>query len=141
MPNTCTEILLAEDNAGDVFLVREALRAHDVAVNLHVVRDGESAIQFIEAAERDAGSPCPQLALLDLNLPRKSGLEVLARLRLSAKCGHIPVAIISSSKSMLEATTITQLRADHFFTKPSDYDRFMALGAIVKNLLQRSAAR
>jgi chemotaxis family two-component system response regulator Rcp1 len=107
-------------------------------VNLHVVSDGERAIEFIEAAEYDESSPCPELALLDLNLPKKSGLEVLARIRRSAKCGNIPVAVISSSRSANEARAISQLRADRFFTKPTDYDQFMVLGGIVKELLDRA---
>ncbi len=135
MPIPRPDILLAEDNPADVFLVREALRLHDLDVSLHVVRDGETAILFIETAERDETAPCPHLAVLDLNLPRKSGIEVLARLRRSEKCGDIPVAIISSSRSPAETATLTQLRADHFFTKPSDYTKFMSLGAILKRLL------
>jgi chemotaxis family two-component system response regulator Rcp1 len=138
MLNLACEILLAEDNTGDVFLVREALLTHNLLVNLHVVRDGEAAITFIEAAEQGDDSPCPQLAVLDLNLPRKTGLEVLERLRRSTKLGSIPVALISSSRSPNDVS-ITHLKADYFFTKPSDYEKFMALGGIIKSLLQRSA--
>lgn len=135
MASTLTNILLAEDNPADVFLVREAMKAHDLEVNLHVVCDGEMAIEFIEAAEKNGDSPCPHLALLDLNLPRRSGLEVLARLRRSKTCGNIPVAIISSSRDPGEMVILAQLQADHYFTKPSDYDQFMALGGIIKGML------
>src|SRR4051812_9690862 len=95
-------ILLAEDNPADVFLVREALAAHALQVNLHVVKDGEAAIRFIEAVDQADDLRCPELVLLDLNLPKKSGLEVLATLRRSIKCAKVPVAIISSSRAPAE---------------------------------------
>lgn len=138
MPDTKPTILLAEDNAADVFLVREALRAHNLSANLHVVADGEEAIRFIEEVEVD-DAPSLELALLDLNMPKKGGLEVLAHLRRSAKCGQIPVVMISSSRSLGRAKGEPSHEADRFFTKPSDYNEFMRLGGIVRNLLQSAA--
>ena len=105
--------------------------------DLHVVQDGEAAIQFIEAAEESETSPSAELVLLDLNLPKKSGLDVLARLRRSAKHGSIPVAIISSLPTRARTLDAARLEAaNRFFTKPSDYDEFMRLGEIVKELLE-----
>lgn len=135
MSHSPINVLLVEDNPADVFLVREALTLHGIIGSLFVLRDGEEAIQFIEAAESSENSPCPHLALLDLNLPRKNGMEVLARLRSSTKCGTIPVVMISSSRSPIEAAILAQLRPDYYFSKPSNYDQFMGLGGIVKRLL------
>src|SRR5437868_1198675 len=135
MRNPVPDVLLAEDNPADVFLIKEALRVHEVEVNLHVVSDGEAAIRLIEAAEKREIACEPKMALLDLNLPRKTGIDVLIHLRSSATYGNIPVAIISSSRSVENLGG----RIEHFFTKPSDYDRFMALGGIVKNLLIQSS--
>lgn len=131
-------ILLAEDNAADVFLVQAALQAHQVDACLEVVKDGEAAIRFIERAEDSTDTPCPQLILLDLNLPRKSGFEVLARLRQSKTCSHALVVVISSCQAPPRETE--SLNADRFFTKPSDYDQYMRLGAIVKQLLESTTA-
>ena len=136
MPETGPTILLAEDNAADVYLVREALRAHNLADNLHVVADGEAAIRFIEEMEKVEDSPSLELALLDLNMPKRSGLEVLAHLRRGAKCGQIPVVMISSSRGPSKTKDTPYRDADRFFTKPSDYDEFMRLGEIVSHLLQ-----
>jgi two-component system response regulator len=117
--NETKDVLLAEDNPGDVYLVKEALRTHGIFVNLHVVVDGEEAVQFLEACEKSDDAPCPALALIDLNLPKMDGLEVLKRLRESTKCAHIPVALISSSRQPAE-TKLNQppLFANRFFSKP-----------------------
>ena len=129
-------VLLVEDNPADVFLVREAMRVHGLNVTLKIIRDGEEAIRFIEAAEQNPDT-CLELALLDLNLPRKNGLEVAACLRRSAIFARIPIAIFSSSRSPRNTLTLKELDIDHFFNKPSDFDEFMVLGGIVKSLLRR----
>ncbi len=135
MQDRIPDILLAEDNPADVFLVKEAIRTYALSVNLHVVRDGEAAIRVIEAIEHGEREVYPGVILLDLNLPRRTGLEVLARLRESIQCGGIPVAIISSSRQPAELASEAGVHADRFFTKPSDYDRFMELGGIIRDLL------
>jgi chemotaxis family two-component system response regulator Rcp1 len=135
--NDTVSVLLAEDNPGDVYLVGEALRAHGLIVSLHVAFDGEQAISFIEAADRNESAPRIDIALLDLNLPKKSGLEVLARLRRSATSANVPVAVISSSPTAAESVASAGLHADYYFVKPSDYNRFMVLGEIVKKLLNK----
>ena len=135
------EVLLAEDNAADVFLVQRAVESITVPVNLHVVSDGDRAVRFIEAADQDENAPCPELLLLDLNLPKRSGQEVLERLRRSPRCGGIPVVIISSSQSPREKAAAAALGVAHYFRKPSDYDEFMTLGTIVRNMLTDTQAR
>jgi CheY-like chemotaxis protein len=135
MPNKAANILLAEDNPGDIFLVKEALQAHEIAGQLHVMRDGDAAIRFIDAIDDDDATPCPQLALLDLNLPKRNGWEILARLRQSSKCRGIPVAMMSSWRPPESGAEVAN--ADYFFWKPSSYDEFMALGGVLKELLER----
>ena len=92
-------LLLAEDNLPDVLLVREVIRKENLAVDVHVASDGQKAIEFIERAEQDSNAPCPHLLLLDLNLPKKDGFEVLQRLRATERCKDIPVVVITSSDS------------------------------------------
>ena len=92
-------LLLAEDNLPDALLVREAIRHENLQIDLHIVSDGQKAIEFIERAESDEDAPCPQCMLLDLNLPKVEGFEILRRVRASVKCGAIPVVVITSSDS------------------------------------------
>src|SRR3954465_6032738 len=91
-------ILLAEDNPGDVFLVRRALEKHGLQeVELVVVEDGQSALRYIERVDHEADSNVPDLALLDLNLPRATGTRILTRIRQSARFSRIPIIIVTSS--------------------------------------------
>jgi CheY-like chemotaxis protein len=123
-----------EDNPGDVGLVREALNEHEVECELTVLTDGERAIQYID--EVDAGeAPCPELVILDLNLPRRPGREVLERMRTSVKCGHSPVVILSSSDGRKDREEAAQLGATRYLKKPSRLDDFMDLGAVFKEIL------
>ncbi len=130
-------VLLAEDNPADVLLVREAFLAHDIRVNLRVFTDGAAAIRFIEDSEGDESVPRPVLALLDLNLPKRTGLEILARLRASGTWRAMKVVMISSSRGPQgtgDARFI--VGADYFFSKPNDHALFMELGRIAKQLLE-----
>lgn len=129
-------ILVVEDSEPDVLLVREALERAGLEVDLQVLDDGEKAIEFIEGLERNETSPRPDLVLLDLNLPRMSGSQVLKRLRRSVACGEIPVAILTSSDSPRDRAEAIQLRATRYFRKPSRLAEFLALGQVVRELLQ-----
>ena len=93
------QIVLVEDAESDVFLIREALQQADLAFELHVVDDGEKALEFIANAENDETVPLPHLMILDLNLPRVSGRQILERVRQSPRCNTIPVLILTSSDS------------------------------------------
>src|ERR1700723_2467837 len=95
-------ILLAEDNPGDVFLVRRALEKHALDVKLVVVEDGQAALSFIGTVDADDGAMCPDLVLLDLNLPRATGNRVLTRLRQSPRCAGIAIIVVTSSNSPLD---------------------------------------
>jgi chemotaxis family two-component system response regulator Rcp1 len=125
-------ILVAEDNEGDIFLIREALQPLEIP--LHIVSDGEEAIAFLDRS--DAGeAPCPVLALLDLNLPKQTGHEVLERYRRSPRYGQTPVVVVTSSEYHGDIAQAWELGATCYFRKPSDYDEFMKLGEIVRDLL------
>ena len=103
---------------------------------MHVVRDGHKAIQFLDAADSSAAAPCPDLLLLDLNLPMRSGDEVLEHLRAGRRCRDIPVLVVTSSNSDQDRQSVMDLGATGYFRKPSNYDEFMKLGLVVKHLLE-----
>ncbi len=133
-------ILLAEDNAGDVYLVRRALDKHGICCELFVIGDGAEALQFLEEGDRN-DRPGLQLVLLDLNLPRHAGTEILARLRSSPKSGNAPVVVLTSSDSPRDQEAARQFGANHYFRKPADLAEFMELGVVVRDLLSaRNAA-
>lgn len=131
-------ILLAEDNNADVYLVRISLRQHGIPNDLHVVKDGEEAIDFIKAA--DQGGPVPGLVLLDLNLPKRTGQEILEHLRNSKRWAEVPVIVMSSSDSPSDRAKAAKLGVGDYFRKPSRLDEFMRLGDVVKRVLQESTA-
>ena len=128
-------ILLAEDNPADAALVRKALEEHGVEGELLVIDDGEMAIEFIQALDADLSAACPGLAIIDLNLPKKPGREVLERMRLSQRCRHIPVMILSSSDAERDRADAARLGATRYIRKPSRLEEFLSLGAIFKAAL------
>jgi CheY-like chemotaxis protein len=128
-------ILLAEDNAADVELVREALEDRKVALELRVVEDGERAMDFIEQIHHDATARCPRLLLLDLHLPKRDGEEILRHLRASDRCAKTPVIILTSSDSPADRDTAARNSALYYFRKPSTLEEFMQLGDVVKNII------
>jgi len=128
-------VLLVEDSAADTYLVRQSLKKHLKDFVLRVVDDGEKAFDFIEATEADESQRCPSLLLLDLNLPRRSGHEVLQRLKESTKCSHVPVVILTSSDSPVDRAETTRLGATAYFRKPPDLEAFMRIGEVVQNIL------
>jgi CheY-like chemotaxis protein len=130
------KILLAEDNSGDVFLVRRALQKHHIEYNLTLIEDGEAAMRYLNAidAARDP-EDCPDLILLDLNLPRCSGSQVLESLKSSPVCRDAPVIVLTSSDSPHDRAKAINLGAAHYFCKPTDLAGFMALGQVVEDVL------
>jgi len=126
-------VVLVEDNKTDVFLVKEAIQAHHLNVALQVIDDGERAINYVEDLDhRDDAAP-PKLFLLDLNLPKRGGCEVLAHIRQSRKCARVPVVIVTSSD--LERSQTAELGATDYFRKPAGYEAFLAIGRVIRNLL------
>lgn len=127
-------ILLAEDNPGDVFLVKEALSRHSIDHILTVASDGQRAWERIEAAEGERAAGF-DLFLLDLNLPVRTGLELLARIRASrTKLARAPVVIVTSSNSIHDRAAAERAGTDCYFCKPSNLEEFMELGSIVREL-------
>ena len=118
------EILMVEDSAGDADLLLEFLEQSKVKNRIHWVQDGEAAMAFLRREGEYAGKPMPDLVLLDLNLPRKDGREVLADLKADPKLKHIPVVILTSSKSELDVARSYNLQANCFITKPVDLEQF-----------------
>jgi len=119
------EILLVEDNPSDIRLVQEAFREGKIWNNLHVAKDGEKALAFLrrEGAFKDA--PHPDLILLDLNLPRMDGREMLGHVKDSAELKRIPVVILTTSKSEEDVLRSYDLHANCYITKPVDLDQFI----------------
>lgn len=131
------DILLFEDNEPDAFLVRTALDLSGLCFRFEVCSDGAEGLGRIQ--EMGTGEKCcPDLLLLDLNLPRYSGEQILQRMRQTEATSRIPVIVLTSSDSPKERERVSSLGIDHFFRKPPDLDEFMKLGEIVKSLLVRS---
>lgn len=143
MDSACSpcNIVLAEDNPGDVGLVREALREHGVQCELRVISDGEEALDFINRLDADAKLPCPDLLMLDLHLPKRDGDEILERLRASERCGRMRVVILTSSDSIPDRRHAEKNGAMHYFQKPASLSEFMRLGTIVKEIISGGQSR
>lgn len=136
-------ILLAEDNPADVYLIREAICKHGALndLDLIVVTDGEQAIDFILRRGRFGESCRPDLIILDLNLPKNDGVDVLRCVREQSDLGSVPVVILTSSDSPTDRSATASLGADNFITKPSDLDAFMALGGMLLSYVERKTKR
>ena len=117
------EILLVEDNPGDARLTREALALSKIRNRLHHVRDGEEAIAFLRHQPPHAQAPEPDLILLDLNLPRRSGREVLEEVKKDLKLVHIPIVVLTSSQAEEDILGSYRLHANCFITKPVDLEQ------------------
>jgi CheY-like chemotaxis protein len=128
-------IVLVEDAEPDVLLVREALEQSGLLFELQVFDDGEQGVDFVENLDRDQTMVRPHLFLMDLNLPKKTGGQILERLRQSTTCGQIPVVILTSSDSQKDRDQAAHLKATGYFRKPSRLDEFMKLGPYVRDLL------
>ncbi|MBX6771275.1 MAG: response regulator [Chloroflexi bacterium] len=121
------EILLIEDNPGDVRLTIEALRDGKVRNHLNVVTDGVEALLYLRRQGRYAAAPRPDLILLDLNLPRKDGREVLAEIKADPHLRSIPVVILTTSQADQDILKSYELNANCYITKPVDLDQFIAV--------------
>lgn len=119
------EILLAEDNPADARLTREALLEGKIHHRLHIAHDGVDALDFLHRTGRHAEAPLPDLILLDLNMPRKDGREVLSDIKEDAGLSRIPVVVLTSSKAERDIAESYDLRANCFITKPVDFAQFM----------------
>lgn len=125
-------ILLAEDNRGDVLLVRQALDDHSIDYQLHIVHDGAQAIDFIQRMGLDGQVPFPDIMLLDLNLPKAEGQQILSAFHKRPECSATPVIVVSSSDAPRDRARMAELGVAHYFRKPSELDEFMRLGALIR---------
>ena len=119
------DVLLVEDDPGDVLMTREAFEHHKIRNQLHVVNDGEQALQFLHQTGEYASAPRPGLILLDLKLPRRDGLEVLAELKEDPQLRVIPVVILTTSQADEDILRSYALHANAYVSKPVDFERFM----------------
>jgi two-component system, chemotaxis family, response regulator Rcp1 len=132
------QILIAEDSKSDVYLIRQALKKSGIDAQIHVTDDGEKTVRFFEQADADSAEPCPDLILLDINMPRYKGGEILRRLRASARCKDALVLVVTSSDSQRDREEMDAFGANGYFRKPSEFSEFMKLGQLVRDLLSRN---
>jgi chemotaxis family two-component system response regulator Rcp1 len=130
---TPIEVLLVEDNAGDVRLTREAFIDLNSRINLHVASDGAEAMAFLNRAGKHVSVPRPDLILLDLNLPKKDGREVLQEIKESPLLGSIPVVVLTTSASEADVLRSYRLHANCYITKPVDLDGFLKVVRSIDN--------
>jgi two-component system, chemotaxis family, response regulator Rcp1 len=126
-PTRRVEILMVEDSPSDVLLTREAIQQANLLNNLHVVEDGVEAMAFLRKEEKYLSAPRPDLVLLDWNLPRKSGREVLAEIKADENLKRIPVVILTSSKAEVDVHRAYSLHANCYVAKPIGFPNFVDL--------------
>ncbi len=132
------EVLLIEDNAGDVRLLEEAFKEAEFDCNLRVIRDGEQALAFLKRTGTYAKSPRPKLVLLDLNLPRKGGREVLAEMKTERSLRSIPVVVLSTSANSEDIDAAYSLHANCYIVKPEDMDSLVRLSKLLQSFWLRA---
>jgi two-component system, chemotaxis family, response regulator Rcp1 len=133
MQTRAVELLLVEDSPGDVRLTIEALKEGRVINNLTVVQDGEEAIAVLRRQGKYADAPRPDLILLDLNLPRKGGIEVLAEIKEDPDLKQIPVVVLTTSQAEQDILRTYQLHANCYIVKPVDLNQFMNVVQAIKS--------
>lgn len=130
-------ILLIEDNPIDEKMVRKCLSHHRIKCQLLVLEDGKRAIDFFDGLENIAHEPCPDLVLLDIGLPYHNGLEVLNRIRAGERFGQLPVIVMTGSPESNAVVEAMKKAALHVFEKKADFDDFLKLGEIIKEVLEQ----
>jgi len=133
------DILLVEDNLGDILLTQEAFKRSKISVDIHSVIDGELAISYLNKEGEYSNVPKPDLVLLDLNLPKKNGKEVLAYIKNDAILKTIPVIILSTSTSSSDVKTVYELAANSYVSKPVDFNAFINVVEIIEKYWLRLA--
>jgi CheY-like chemotaxis protein len=124
-PASPIDILLVEDDPGDVLMTREAFEDHKIRNSLHVVSDGVEALRFLCGEAPYENTPRPGLILLDLNLPKKDGREVLAEIKAEPRFRMIPVVVLTTSEAEEDVLRSYDLHANAYVTKPVDFERFV----------------
>ena len=121
------DVLLVEDDPGDVLMTREAFEHYQIANSLYVVGDGEQAMHFLRKTGNYAEVPTPGLILLDLNLPRRNGLEVLAEVKADSDLLSIPVVVLTTSQAQEDILRSYSLHANAYISKPVDFEKFVGV--------------
>lgn len=124
---------MVEDNPDDVFLTKEALKESKIYVDMHVVEDGVSALAFLQKKDPYQNAPRPDLILLDLNLPRKDGREVLANIKSDDNLKFIPVVVLTTSEAEQDILKAYALHANCYITKPVDLDQFIRVVSTIED--------
>ena len=127
------EVLLVEDNPGDAQLTRIALEESKISIHLNVVEDGVEAMAFLRKQEKYVKAAHPDIVLLDLNLPRKDGREVLAEIKADENLRRIPVVILTTSQAQEDILKAYNLSANCYITKPVDFDQFVKIVQSIEN--------
>ena len=131
------EILIVEDNEGDVGLIEEVFEEAKIKNNIHVAEDGEEAVLYLRGKGKFSGSPRPNIILLDLNLPKKDGREVLREIKEDSNLKNIPVVVLTTSNAEKDILRAYELHANAYVTKPLDFDQFInVVGSIVNFWLE-----
>lgn len=134
-----SDVLLVEDNPGDIRLLEEAFQEAGLSCRLNIARDGEQAMAFLRKEGRYENSPRPALILLDLNLPRKDGREVLAEIKTEKLLQKIPVVVLTTSTNPDDVHRAYELHANCYFAKPGDIESLMKLGRLLESFWLRTA--
>jgi CheY-like chemotaxis protein len=134
-------ILLVEDNSADVYLFRKALTAAGLNFELTVIEDGGSGLAFVRGGGQYSASPVPDLAVIDLSLPKNDGIQILEALRASERFSDMPVVVASSSASPPARLKQDDLRVARYITKPPDLEAFLGIGLALKEILLKNRAR
>lgn len=132
-PSNVFRIFVVEDNPADVYLLRKALEKAGLKFELTVIDDGTKALEFIQ--NESSKTPKPDLAVLDLNLPANSGIEVLAAIRQNEHLADVPVAVVTSSAAAVDRSQVELLGVERFITKPPDLGEFLKIGEVLKEVL------
>lgn len=127
------EILLVEDSPTDVLLAKEALESSKLANNLHIVNDGAEAMAFLRREGKYTEAPFPDLILLDLNLPKKDGREVLSEIKEDDRLKRIPVVVLTTSKDETDVMKAYGLHANCYVVKPVDFEKFAEIVQSIEN--------
>ena len=127
------EILLVEDNAGDVGLIEEVFEEAKIRNNIHVAEDGEEAMLYLRGKGKFSGSPRPDIIILDFNLPNKDGREVLREIKEDDKLKNIPVVVLTTSNAEKDILRAYELHANAYITKPIDFNQFIKVVGSIEN--------
>jgi CheY-like chemotaxis protein len=128
-------VLLVEDNATDIFVIQRVLGLCNLPFGLRIAKDGHDAVLYLkDVAEQQ--SACPELVLLDLNVPKVNGLEVLRQLRTTSPCNRVPVIVVTSSSDAADRAEAQRLGADAYFQKPTDLTAYMDLVQLIRRVVK-----